>query len=279
MDLMKRHGKYLVGTLRAMYMYPPQSKPTQIDTFVDSDLAGCKGSRRSTSGGAMTWRKHVIKTWPSTQATIVFSSIGAELYALVTGAAQTLGMLAMARDLGFELCGQISSDASTALGIIQRQVLGKLLHIGIVLGSGRAATAPQFNAAAERRHDDAQGIWKVMGSKVVCTHDRPLRERFASMRVNGAPPAGVLAPMLVTKERFVQSGRAFAQMDAWTNRISAHCALKGHWVGTIEFYMKTPVTSNHDHDHEQPRDHSHGSKQGNSNDHDQDHEHQTTKGL
>ena len=62
MELMKRLGRYLAGTPRAVYMYPWHSEPIQIDTYVDSDWAGCKGSRRSTSGGAMMWGKHVIKT-------------------------------------------------------------------------------------------------------------------------------------------------------------------------------------------------------------------------
>ena len=60
MDLMKRLGKYLVGTLRAVYMYPWQSEPAQINTFVDSDWAGCKGSWRSTSGDAMMSAKHIF---------------------------------------------------------------------------------------------------------------------------------------------------------------------------------------------------------------------------
>ena len=41
--------------------------------------------------------------------------------------------------------------------------------LGIVLGSGRAASAPQFNAARERQHDDAQGTWKVIGGQG-CLH-------------------------------------------------------------------------------------------------------------
>ena len=56
MEHMKQLGDYLVGTHRAVYMYPWQSEPTQRDAFVDSR------SWRSTSGGALTWRKHVIKT-------------------------------------------------------------------------------------------------------------------------------------------------------------------------------------------------------------------------
>lgn len=197
------------------------------------------------------------------------------------GAAQTLGMLAMARDLGFDLCGRISSDASTALGIIQRQGLGKLRHIatqflwiqekvrndeldivkvpgkqnpadlftknvpaelllrhtarlGIVLGSGRATSAPQLNATRQgrldwahprdRHHDDAQGTWQIRGDTVVRTHDRPRRELFNPLTVNGAPPAEALASMPVTTGRFVLSGRTLRHTDTWTNRASAHRA-------------------------------------------------------
>ena len=96
MDLLKRLSRYLAGTPRAVYTYPWQTEPSQIDGFVDSDWAGCSGSRRSTSGGAMLWARHVLKSYSTTQATIALSSAEAELYALVKGAAQMLGMIALA---------------------------------------------------------------------------------------------------------------------------------------------------------------------------------------
>ena len=65
----------------------------------------------------------------TTQATIALSSAEADLYALVKGAAQTLGMIALARDLGISATGCVSSDASAALSIVQRQGFGKLRHI------------------------------------------------------------------------------------------------------------------------------------------------------
>ena len=57
------------------------------------------------------------------------SSAEAELYSLVKGAALTLGMLALAQDLGESLGATVNTDASAALGIIQRQGLGKLRHV------------------------------------------------------------------------------------------------------------------------------------------------------
>ncbi len=73
--------------------------------------------------------QHCIKSWSSTQATVALSSAEAELYALVKGASQTLGIIAMGADFGMTLDGRVHTDASAALGIVNRQGLGKLRHI------------------------------------------------------------------------------------------------------------------------------------------------------
>ena len=129
--LLKRLARYLVGAPRAVYGYGWQTdgETNNLDTYVDSDWGGCKGTRRSTSGGVIMNGYHVLKTWSSTQATVSLSSAEAELYALVKGASQTLGMMGILRDLGQETRATINSDASAALGIIQRQGVGKLRHI------------------------------------------------------------------------------------------------------------------------------------------------------
>jgi len=129
--LLKRLGRYLAGSPRVIYRFPWQSRPTGIDTFTDSDWAGCKGTRRSTSGGVVMHGQHCIKSWSSTQATVALSSAEAELYALVKGASQTLGIIAMGADFGMTLDGRVHTDASAALGIVNRQGLGKLRHISV----------------------------------------------------------------------------------------------------------------------------------------------------
>ena len=52
------------------------------------------------SGGAIMIGKHCLKTWSKTQALVAKSSGEAELYAVVKGAAEALGMVTLARDLG-----------------------------------------------------------------------------------------------------------------------------------------------------------------------------------
>ena len=74
---------------------------------------------------------HCIKTLSVTQATIALSSAEAELYALLKAATQTLGLLAIAEDFGFLLQAAVHTDASATMGIVNRQGLGKLRHIGV----------------------------------------------------------------------------------------------------------------------------------------------------
>eukprot|EP00969_Alexandrium_andersonii_P180965 7996515-Alexandrium_andersonii.AAC.1 len=58
-------------------------------------------TRRSTSGGVCLRGQHAIKHWSTTQKTIALSSGEAELAGIVRGAAEGLGLTAIARDLGF----------------------------------------------------------------------------------------------------------------------------------------------------------------------------------
>ena len=106
-----------------------QDAPYSLDGYTDSDWAGDKTTRKSTSGGIAFLGGHCIKSWSSNQTIIALSSAEAELYALLKGASQTLGLKSMAADFRDELeCG-LWSDASAAIAISQRSGLGKLRHI------------------------------------------------------------------------------------------------------------------------------------------------------
>ena len=112
-------------------MFEWQALPASIDIYTDSDWAGCKSTCRSTSGGIVRWGKHCLKSWSSTQATVALSSADAELYALIKGAAQALGIMTMLLDLGSEANATIHADASAAIGIVRRTGLGKLRHLNV----------------------------------------------------------------------------------------------------------------------------------------------------
>ena len=77
----------------------------------------------------MTVGKHTLKSWSRTQSLIALSSGESELYAMLEASAETVGMLALFRDFGWNVSGEIWGDASAAMGIVNRTGLGKIRHI------------------------------------------------------------------------------------------------------------------------------------------------------
>ena len=74
---------------------------------------------------------HTVIAWSSTQGVVALSSGEAELYALTKGAAHTLGVLSLAMDFGMCLDARIYSDASAAIGMVNRTGAGKLRHVRV----------------------------------------------------------------------------------------------------------------------------------------------------
>ena len=74
---------------------------------------------------------HCLKTWSKTQALVAKSSGEAELYAVVRGATEALGMMTLAKDLGRRVGVQLHIDALAAKGIIERKGLSKVRHLNV----------------------------------------------------------------------------------------------------------------------------------------------------
>jgi hypothetical protein len=128
-EAMKRFGRYLLLKPRATIFYGWQAEPTELVAFSDTDWAGCKTSRKSTSGGVILHGSHVIRSWSRMQNLVAMSSAEAELYGTVRASCELLGVRSLARDYGRWAKGRLYADASAALGIIHRLGLGKLRHI------------------------------------------------------------------------------------------------------------------------------------------------------
>ena len=90
-EKLKRCARYLAGQPRLVFKYPFQSKPVGIGVYVDTDFAGCKATRRSTSGGVALYGSHAVKHWSNTQTTVCLSSGEAELRGIGDGLAQAIG--------------------------------------------------------------------------------------------------------------------------------------------------------------------------------------------
>ena len=72
---------------------------------------------------------HLIKHWSSTQTTVALSSAEAELTGICKGAAQGLGLRALAKDLGLKWEITVGTDAAAAIGICRRRGIGKIRHL------------------------------------------------------------------------------------------------------------------------------------------------------
>ena len=127
---LKRITRYLLSAQRIVISYPWQGME-DIDTYTDSDWAGCRKTGKSTSGGVVTIGEHFIKGWSTTQASITLSSAEAELVAMTKAVAETMGIISMAQDLGYHMKGTVYADSSAALAIADRKGSGKLRHINI----------------------------------------------------------------------------------------------------------------------------------------------------
>jgi hypothetical protein len=122
--------RFLKGLPRMVQRIPFEDRPpTWIEVYVDSDWAGCRKSRKSTSGGVIYFGGVAVRAWSSNQNVIALSSGEAEYYAALKGASSALGFQSMLKDLGMHGSITLFTDSSAARGIIHRAGLGKLRHL------------------------------------------------------------------------------------------------------------------------------------------------------
>lgn len=128
---LKRVVRYLVGLPRLVYTFKFQDIREYADIYSDTDFAGCKETRRSTSGGVIMIGNHTIRHWSKTQTTIALSSGEAELSGIGSAIAEALGFQSLSRDLGWSDKIRVHSDATAAIGIARRRGLGKVRHLDV----------------------------------------------------------------------------------------------------------------------------------------------------
>ena len=134
MGKLKRVVRYLAGKPRLLHCYDWGKQPLgqrYLEIYVDTDFAGCKETRRSTSGGVCLLGGCNIRQWAKTQTTLALSSGEAELHGINAGITQGLGLQSLAKDLGFDFKIRVHSDATAAIGICRRRGLGKVRHLDV----------------------------------------------------------------------------------------------------------------------------------------------------
>ena len=72
---------------------------------------------------------HLVKAYSRTQRNIALSSGDAEVYALVSTASEALGIVAMSEDFWDKTEAYLYADASAAIGVANREGLGRIQHL------------------------------------------------------------------------------------------------------------------------------------------------------
>ena len=112
-----------------------QVKPKEhhlLEVYSDSDWAGQKDSRRSTSSGTVFLDSQLIYAFSRTQRSISLSSGEAEYYAAASSASDSLLLKEAIEFLTCRKCVvHLHLDSSAARGIITRQGVGRVKHLQI----------------------------------------------------------------------------------------------------------------------------------------------------
>ena len=127
--LLKRAIRYLKKYPTCDNLLEWQNRPKFMTVNIDSDWAGDRVTRKSTSGGTVRHGKHLLMHWSKLQSTIALSSGEAELNAAVKGTSEIIGFKEMLEDLGIDIMIEIETDASVCKSILLRHGSGKIKHL------------------------------------------------------------------------------------------------------------------------------------------------------
>ena len=128
---LRRIGQYLKKKPRLVWNFDMQCKSDILNVYTDSNWASCRRSCKSTSGGTVMIGNHCLKAWSKTQALVAKSSAEAELYGVVRGATEALGLSTLFSDFGMQVKLKLHVDAAAAKGIRERRGISKVRHLDV----------------------------------------------------------------------------------------------------------------------------------------------------
>jgi len=128
----KRIMKYLVGTINVGLWYPKGS-PLTLVGYSDSDFAGCKLDRKSTSGTCHLLGSSLVSWFSRKQVSVALSTTEAEYVAAGSCCAQTLWMRQQLMDYGLKLDHiPLRCDNTSAINLTKNPILhSRTKHIEI----------------------------------------------------------------------------------------------------------------------------------------------------
>jgi len=173
LEKLKRIARFLITNPRVVQRFVRQEAQDTLVHFTDSDHAGCKVTRRSTSAGVAMHGAHFLAGFSTTQKPIATSSGESEFYGMFKSGSRLVGILLMAKDFGLERKGILRPDATAGIGIANRLGIGKIRHLHTQSLWVQKAVydkefviqkvqGPQNVADLPTKHVDAPTLWRLM---------------------------------------------------------------------------------------------------------------------
>ena len=141
-----------------------------------------------TSGGCAMMGRHCLKPWSKTQSIIAKSSGESELYGVIRGSAEGLGLITLAKDFGVEIATRVHVDATAAKGMVERRGISRVRRIEV--------DHPWIQEQEARRmlpigkvdggENPADLIIKNVGIELAKKHMKKMGIRFAKGRSDAA---------------------------------------------------------------------------------------------
>ena len=194
--------------------------PVELRVQVDSDWAGCRTTRKSTSGCVIELLGCPIQAFSRTQGTIATSSGEAELYAIGSGVSEGLGIVNLLEEgeLLPKVTMSVMTDSTSAKAIATRMGVSKLTrHIQI-----RFLYMQDFVA---------NGILKI---KKIRTMQNPadVMTKYVATAVltSHLPRLGVLCDHQELRHEHEQHHEHTMSMSAVTKRLCVHSMTRRNYV-------------------------------------------------
>lgn len=111
------------------YANPAVENTEALNAQGDADFAGCRASRRTTSGGRTFRGGQCIRHWGATQSTMSRSPEEAQLQWICKDATQAIGLRSLAAGLEFCLSIHMQTGATAAMGMAKRLSLRIVRHV------------------------------------------------------------------------------------------------------------------------------------------------------
>ena len=156
----KRVLRYLAGTIAKPLTYSRDHPLGGLLGFCDADWAGCKDSRKSTSGWVLKLAGAAISWYSKRQSVVALSSAESEYISACSCAQEVMFFRQLASSIGIELNGPttVFSDSQSALAMIVNPTNARSKSIDIKYHYVRGTVSSQnirfkFVPTAEQQAD------------------------------------------------------------------------------------------------------------------------------